>query len=154
MCWSHWSSGPWGHWSSRQRNKSTSLSLLPLFSDYLDDLHCFDPATNLWTLNLATGDSARPSARLGHGFSSVGDKLYVHGGLGYDGLSPSPIPHPPSPEAPSLFFSSSPLPTPPSLADILSACYLSLSNLYVSRPLETPSSPRPPPPHCVVNHLA
>jgi hypothetical protein len=48
---------------------------------YLDDLHSFDPATMTWTLLSAAADSApAPSARYGHGFTSAGGKLFVHGG--------------------------------------------------------------------------
>ncbi len=33
-----------------------------------------------WTLLSTAKDIARPSARYGHGFASVGDTIYVHGG--------------------------------------------------------------------------
>jgi hypothetical protein len=46
----------------------------------LDDLHSFDPATMTWALLSAADDAGRPSARAGHGFTSVGGLLYVHGG--------------------------------------------------------------------------
>jgi hypothetical protein len=51
----------------------------------LDDLHAFDPATMNWTLLSAALDVPRPFARYGHGFTSAGGKLYVHGGFGYQG---------------------------------------------------------------------
>ncbi len=47
---------------------------------YLDDLYAFDPATMTWTLLSAAGGDGRPSARSGHGFTSAGGLLYVHGG--------------------------------------------------------------------------
>ncbi len=52
---------------------------------YLDDLHVFDPATMTWTLLSAADDAGRPSARAGHGFTSAGGLLYVHGGWGITG---------------------------------------------------------------------
>ncbi len=47
---------------------------------FLDDLHVFDPATMTWTLLSVAYDAGRPSARSGHGFTSAGGRLYVHGG--------------------------------------------------------------------------
>ncbi len=56
--------------------------LYPLPSaGFLDDLHSFDPATMTWTLLSAANDTRRPSARSGHGFTSAGGLLYVHGGF-------------------------------------------------------------------------
>jgi hypothetical protein len=52
----------------------------------LDDLHSFDPATMAWTQLSVANDSARPEARAGHGFASVGGLLYVHGGYGVAGI--------------------------------------------------------------------
>ena len=52
----------------------------PSCSGLLSDLHAFDPNTMIWT-DLSTpafGDA--PSARYGHGFTSAGRRLYVHGG--------------------------------------------------------------------------
>ena len=57
---------------------------------YLGDLHSFDPATMTWTLLSAADDDRRPSARSGHGFTSAGGLLYVHGGVSYGNLSLSP----------------------------------------------------------------
>jgi hypothetical protein len=51
----------------------------------LDDLHSFDPATMIWTLLSAANDTLLPSARSGHGFTSAGGRLYVHGGYSYQG---------------------------------------------------------------------
>jgi hypothetical protein len=51
-----------------------------LVYNYYDDLHSFDPATRTWTLLSAANDTRRPSARSGHGFTSAGGLLYVHGG--------------------------------------------------------------------------
>ncbi len=53
--------------------------------NYLDDLHAFDPATMTWTLLSSVDDTGRPSARAGHGFTSAGGLLYVHGGYGGSG---------------------------------------------------------------------
>ncbi len=50
-----------------------------------DGLHAFDPATMRWTLLSAVLDAPRPSARYGHGFTSAGGKLFVHGGYGIGG---------------------------------------------------------------------
>jgi hypothetical protein len=46
-----------------------------------------------WTMLIAANDASRPSARTGHGFTSAGGMLYVHGGEGIEGgsyLSPPP----------------------------------------------------------------
>ncbi len=48
----------------------------------LDDLFMFDLANMTWT-RLAAANA--PSARYGHGFTSAGGKLYVHGGYGAGG---------------------------------------------------------------------
>ena len=53
------------------------LPHLPPSPENLGDLHSFDLATMTWT-RLAAANA--PSARYGHGFTSVGGKLYVHGG--------------------------------------------------------------------------
>ncbi len=50
----------------------------------LDDLYLFDPANTTWSLLSAAAGSSGPAARWGHGFTSAGGKLYVHGGYGYD----------------------------------------------------------------------
>ncbi len=49
------------------------------------DLHSFDPVNMSWTqLSSTNGDP--PSWRMFHGFTSLGGKLYVHGGWGpYNG---------------------------------------------------------------------
>jgi hypothetical protein len=51
-----------------------------LLAGQLDDLHSFDPTTMIWTRLSAADDAGRPSARDGHGFTSAGGRLYVHGG--------------------------------------------------------------------------
>ncbi len=62
---------------------TASTCLLSPSAESLDDLHAFDPATMTWTLLSPSADSAPPpSARLGHGFTATGGKLYVHGGVG------------------------------------------------------------------------
>jgi len=48
--------------------------------DSFQDLHVFDPATMAWTDLSAATSGTPPSARGGHGFTSAGGKLYVHGG--------------------------------------------------------------------------
>ncbi len=50
-------------------------------ADPLVDIHSFDPANMTWTRLSAADDASRPSARAGHGFTSAGGKLYVHGGV-------------------------------------------------------------------------
>ncbi len=63
--------------------------LPPPPSAVLDDLHSFDPDTMTWTLLSdsvpVVDDASRPSARSGHGFTSAGGLLYVHGGLSFNG---------------------------------------------------------------------
>ncbi len=51
-----------------------------------DDLRSYDPIAGTWTLISDDGDIARPPARSGHGFTSAGNKLYVHGGVNSDGV--------------------------------------------------------------------
>ena len=53
----------------------------------LQDLHVYDPAAMAWTDLSATASGTPPSARMYHGFTSAGGKLYVHGG--YDGSGES-----------------------------------------------------------------
>ena len=53
----------------------------------LQDLHVYDPATMAWTDLSAAASGTPPSARMYHGFTSAGGKLYVHGG--YDGSGES-----------------------------------------------------------------
>jgi hypothetical protein len=55
------------------------------FAGYLYGLHSFYPANMNWTLHFTTSGAHHPSARDGHGFTSAGGKLYVHGGVGYSG---------------------------------------------------------------------
>ncbi len=57
----------------------------PLSAGRLDDLHSFDPANMTWTRLSAANDAGRPSARSGHGFTSAGGLLYVHGGFDASG---------------------------------------------------------------------
>ena len=44
------------------------------------DLLVYDPTDMAWTDLSAAASGTPPSARFGHGFTSAGDKLYVHGG--------------------------------------------------------------------------
>jgi N-acetylneuraminic acid mutarotase len=48
---------------------------------YINDLRCFDPVTQVWTNLSETVGGTPPQARIGHGFTSAGGKLYVHGGV-------------------------------------------------------------------------
>ena len=48
--------------------------------DDLNDLHVYDPAAGAWTDLSAALSGAPPSPRDGHGCTSAGGKLYVHGG--------------------------------------------------------------------------
>ena len=70
------SRGPSTHYSPHGAGTRTT----PPSADVLGDLHSFDPATMTWTLLSAADDARRPSARAGHGFTSAGGLLYVHGG--------------------------------------------------------------------------
>ncbi len=63
-------------------------SPLPSAGNLDDDMHSFDPATMTWTLLSAANDTRRPSARCGHGFTSAGDLLYVHGGTSEGAADP------------------------------------------------------------------
>ena len=47
---------------------------------YLNDLHVYDPVAMGWMDFSATVSGNPPSPRIAHGFTSVGGKLYVHGG--------------------------------------------------------------------------
>ncbi len=58
-----------------------------LLAGFFDDLHSFDLVNVTWKLlSPAAGSAQPPSARGGHGFTSAGGKLYVHGGYGYEGV--------------------------------------------------------------------
>ncbi len=47
----------------------------------LQDLHVYDPETMAWTDLSVPASGTPPSARSGHGFTSTGGQLYVHGGI-------------------------------------------------------------------------
>jgi hypothetical protein len=47
----------------------------------------YDPAAGSWTNLSAALSGTPPSPRFGHGFTSAGGKLYVHGGFGVYGDS-------------------------------------------------------------------
>jgi N-acetylneuraminic acid mutarotase len=47
---------------------------------YKNDLRCFNPVTLVWTDLSMTVGGTPPQARISHGFTSAGGKLYVHGG--------------------------------------------------------------------------
>jgi hypothetical protein len=53
---------------------------LPSCAGGLSDLHVYDPAAEAWTDISAALSGTPPSPRRGHGFTSAGGKLYVHGG--------------------------------------------------------------------------
>jgi hypothetical protein len=61
----------------------------PLSTAFYDELYSFDLFNLTWTLLAASavpdGTIIRPSARSSHGFTSVGGKLYVHGGISSSG---------------------------------------------------------------------
>jgi hypothetical protein len=57
----------------------------PSCAGYLYDLHVYDPAAGAWADLSAARNGTPPSPRGSHGFTSAGDKLYVHGGSGYGG---------------------------------------------------------------------
>jgi hypothetical protein len=59
----------------------------PSCAGALNDLHVYDPAAEAWTDLNCTLSGAPPSPRMGHGFTSAGGKLYVHGG--WDGFGDS-----------------------------------------------------------------
>ena len=50
----------------------------------LSDLHVFDPVAMAWTDLSDANPGTPPTARFGHGFTSAGGKLYVHGGCSLD----------------------------------------------------------------------
>ncbi len=56
----------------------------------MDDLWSLDLTTWKWT-QLAVEDRARPSARYSHGFTSVGNMLYVYGGRYFTDAGLEPI---------------------------------------------------------------
>ncbi len=47
---------------------------------WLSDMHVYDPAKMSWT---ELYSSSPPSARYGHGLTSIEGKIYMHGGYGY-----------------------------------------------------------------------
>ena len=51
----------------------------------LGDLHVYDPVAMAWTNLSAAASGTPPVPRYWHGFTTVGGRLYVHGGLGDDG---------------------------------------------------------------------
>jgi hypothetical protein len=51
----------------------------------LADLFVFDPSMLTWTELTGAVHGTPPSARVGHGFTSAGGRLYVHGGLAGNG---------------------------------------------------------------------
>ncbi len=54
-------------------------------TDYFNDLHVYNPATMTWFDLSGHALGAPPVPRAQHGFTSTGDKLYVHGGSSYYG---------------------------------------------------------------------
>jgi N-acetylneuraminic acid mutarotase len=45
-----------------------------------NDLHAYDPVSMTWFNLTSYALGSPPGARIGHGFTSEGGKLYVHGG--------------------------------------------------------------------------
>jgi hypothetical protein len=54
---------------------------LPVAAGINNDLHAYDPDSMTWYDLSTCAFGTPPSARWGHGFASVGGKLYVHGGI-------------------------------------------------------------------------
>jgi hypothetical protein len=48
----------------------------------LDDLYSYDIVSMTWTRLFAAADGTHPASRSSHGFTSMGNKLYVYGGRG------------------------------------------------------------------------
>jgi hypothetical protein len=62
---------------------SLQIDLAGGFHVYLSDLYSFDLDTMAWSpLVMTDSTGIWPSSRAGHGFTSAGGKLYVHGGHG------------------------------------------------------------------------
>jgi hypothetical protein len=68
-----------------RRRRAPCPSEAPSCAGNLNDLHVYDPATEAWTNLSAALSGTPPSFRYHHGFTSAGDKLYVHGGSGGSG---------------------------------------------------------------------
>jgi hypothetical protein len=58
----------------------------PSCAGHLNDLHVYDPAAGAWSDLSAALRGIPPSPRGGHGFTSAGGKLYVHGGWDSSGV--------------------------------------------------------------------
>jgi hypothetical protein len=75
---------PRAHHSSSDLSAHLPTRPLTCFcADSLQDLHVYDPDTKAWTNLSAPASGTSPPARWGHGFTSAGGKLYVHGGYGF-----------------------------------------------------------------------
>lgn len=59
-----------------------ACSIYPSSAGFVEDLYLYDPSTTAWAELFA---AAQPTARVVHGFTSMWDKLYVHGGYGNSG---------------------------------------------------------------------
>ena len=70
-----------------EKNSAVYFNLLQTIADtgLLNDLHMYDPHNISWSDLTVTLTDPWPSPRDGHGFTSTGGKLYVHGGYGTDG---------------------------------------------------------------------
>jgi hypothetical protein len=64
------------------RKQTECCKLLP---GQLFDLYSFDISSMTWTRLSAAAGSLPLTTRSGHGLTSSGGKLYVHGGQGYNG---------------------------------------------------------------------
>ena len=58
-----------------------SILLRPFGAGETQDLFVYDPLTLAWTDLSSQVSCTLPAARFYHGFTSTGDKLYIHGGL-------------------------------------------------------------------------
>ena len=84
---SHWPVPEWPASERFQRARLPNLGTPAPTSRAgdLGDLHVYDPVAMAWTNLSAAASGTPPVPRYWHGFTTVGGRLYVHGGLGDDG---------------------------------------------------------------------
>jgi hypothetical protein len=68
-----------GGWGNPERNGYGAIQLL-------SDLHAFDFDTMKWSGELSTVGGIRPSRRAGHSLTRVGDRCFLFGGTGAEGM--------------------------------------------------------------------
>ncbi len=68
-------------WSRRAESRARSAGLI-------NDLHVYDSVNIRWTELTDAVFGTLPDPRDGHGFTTAGGKLYVHGGYGVTGARP------------------------------------------------------------------